>query len=460
MSVAKPSLFSILVGFLGVGCNVEGVAMDSLHSSDGPTIHFVNDDAEVTRAFLPDPIHVRLTGFPPASRVTLEASIPGYTSHASFRVDDDGSVDVASQAPLDGTYTGAEADGLFWSMAATNPDGAPIGDDIDVTMRAEVLGHVVASATLTRYVSAPGVVETKVRDDGLVGVLVTPREPGPHPALLAFGGSEGGIDWGRKTARLYASLGYTCLGLAYFGAPGLPRHLEDLPLEYFGRALSWLKRRPEVKADAIGVIGASRGGELALLLGATFSDIKAVVAHVPSGVRWPGDNPNDPYSDTGSWTLHGHELSYVHPTDEPPVYVTDAKGHSIEHDTPMFDAALDATSASALDKATTRVERVHGPVLMLASADDQIWPSCRLASVAMDRLTKTGHADSFEDDLVCYPDAGHILGTPGLPTTGLSVLPSKQHAWIALGGTPSGAARAGRDAFDRKRAFLEKALER
>jgi hypothetical protein len=95
---------------------------------------------------------------------------------------------------------------------------------------------------------------------------------------------------------------------------------------------------------------------------------------------------------------------------------------------------------------------------MLASGDDQIWPSCRLSTIAMDRLTRLGHKDAFGDDLVCYPDAGHIVGVPGMPTTDLGVVPLADHTWLAVGGTAAGTARAARDSFERKRAFLAKAL--
>jgi acetyl esterase/lipase len=457
MSPPKASLFSVLVSSFAVGCgNGDSSVAAEAMAARGPAIHFVTD-REVTQVFLPELVHVRLTGVPPESQVTLRASMPGYASYASFRADAAGSVDVASQAPLEGSYEGADADGLFWSMVATEAAVARPSDEIDVTLRAEVGGEVVASATLARFATAPGVVETPVHDDGLVAVLVTPATPGPHPALLAFGGSEGGIDWGRRAAHLYASLGYTCLGLAYFRATGLPPSLHDVPLEYFGKALSWMKRHPEVKPDAIGVVGASRGGELALVLGATFPEVKAVVAQVPSGVVWPGD-PQSSEAEAGSWTLNGEELAYLPPTDDGPVFTTDAEGYTVERDTPMMTATLDAASPAALDAATTRVERVRGPVLMLASADDQIWPSCRLSVIAMDRLTRAGHKDAFGDDLICYPDAGHILGTPGLPTTGLGLVPLTDHTRVSLGGTPAGTAHAARDAFERKRAFLAKAL--
>ncbi len=101
---------------------------------------------------------------------------------------------------------------------------------------------------------------------------------------------------------------------------------------------------------------------------------------------------------------------------------------------------------------------MNGPVLMLGAGDDQMWPSCRLAELAMKRLTAAGHTAKFADDLVCYPNAGHFLSAPGLPTTDPSLIRSDRHIWIALGGMPAGIAHAQRDAFERRRAFLATAL--
>ena len=50
---------------------------------------------------------MRLTGFPPAVPVTVRAAMPGYASRATFLSDAAGSVDVAAQAPEEGTYEGA-----------------------------------------------------------------------------------------------------------------------------------------------------------------------------------------------------------------------------------------------------------------------------------------------------------------------------------------------------------------
>jgi len=346
---------------------------------------------------------------------------------------------------------------MFWSMLATG-ETLPDTPTLDVHFAAEVDGSVVAEAALGRDAVAEGIVETPVDDDGLVAVLVTPPGAGPHPALITFGGSEGGLGSGKGLARFYASLGYTCLGIAFFAEPGLPQYLDEVPLEYFAKAIAWIEARPEVLPGAIAVMGGSRGGELALLLGATFPEVKAVIAQVPSGVVWPGWDPAKGLG--SSWTYQGVALPYLPSSNEPPTVTKDAEGHSVQHYTPSFNASLDEASPEELDAATIRAEHANGPVLMLAGADDQLWPSCRLAKIAMDRLTASKHADEHADHLECYPDAGHGIGAPGLPTTHAAVVEHPiTHEWLALGGTPAGIAHAARDAFDQKRAFLAAAFQ-
>jgi dienelactone hydrolase len=71
----------------------------------------------------------------------------------------------------------------------------------------------------------------------------------------------------------------------------LPRGLVKIPLEYFENAIRWMRAQPWLRDGFLAAWGPSRGGELALLLGATFSDINAVSAWVP---RATGRSQNIP----------------------------------------------------------------------------------------------------------------------------------------------------------------------
>ncbi len=100
-------------------------------------------------------------------------------------------------------------------------------------------------------------------------------------------GAGGGLSEG--AAETFASEGFAALALAYFGLDGLPRELVEISLEYFEGAIAWLRRHPKVEAGRVAVVGNSKGGELALLLGAIYpEDVGAVVGYAPSPIVWQG----------------------------------------------------------------------------------------------------------------------------------------------------------------------------
>ena len=215
-----------------------------------------------------------------------------WRSHAIFVADDAGRVDLSRMAPLSGTYSGIAPMGLVWSVqrdgAAAPRERLPAPDLSPVTaqLTAAIDGVVVAQASLLRHPVAPDVEVTPVRENGLVGMFYRPASDQPLPAMVVMGGSGGGLLGPDSYPGGLASQGYAVLALAYFGIEGRPAQLHLQPLGYFRTALDWLGAHPAVDETRIGVFGSSRGGELVLLLGATYPRIAAVVAHVPSHVLW------------------------------------------------------------------------------------------------------------------------------------------------------------------------------
>lgn len=67
-------------------------------------------------------LQIRLAGFKPRQRLTLSASLMDdggkvWESHAVFTCDTEGELDLPRAKPSSGTYRGADAMGLFWSMS-------------------------------------------------------------------------------------------------------------------------------------------------------------------------------------------------------------------------------------------------------------------------------------------------------------------------------------------------------
>lgn len=418
-----------------------------------PTLRFVADGGEVTSIFLADQVAVQLTGLSPKSQVLIEAEMSPWTSRASFEVADDGSVDTSRDAPISGSYTGVDVDGLFWSMDSERLVSV---QSTDVTFKVLVDGEPTLSSKLTRRFDVIGIRQVAVQGANLVGVLVVPPGPGPFPAIIAFGGSEGGLSGGFSYASDLVLDGYVVLALAYFdeqqSSRDVPSALANVPLEYFDRALAWLKQRPEVDAQRLGVIGGSRGGELALLLAARIPELRAVVADAPSGYVW-GGLTGQPHA----WTSANMGLSAVPPSGRAPDFVTTKLGNAYVL-TPVFADSVAKATPMQLEAARIQVENAGAAIAMFAGADDQLWPACDLAKVAYDKLVASGHAMAKGDVFNCYPGAGHLLSGVGLPSTWTSASTLTTGEILALGGTPQGTAKAARARLTQLRAFLSRTM--
>lgn len=272
----------------------------------------------------------------------------------------------------------------------------------------------------------------------LVGELHLPDGAGRAPALLILGGSEGGHGPAFHFAQTFAKRGFASLGLAYFGDPGLPATLENVPLEYFTRAIDWLSTQAGVDKTRIGVFGGSKGAEAALLIAARDPRIKAVVAGVPSSVAWQGYNPRNPVDPGPSWTLGGKPVPYA-PYDR----------------SAPFTGVLDLyqrSLAKAPADAFIPVDRIDGPVLLVSARDDKLWPSAAMGDQVIARLDKAKFRYPHRN--LAYADAGHAgFGEP--PPPGSAVPP----AMLALGGTAEGNLAMRADAWPKVLAFLDEALK-
>jgi dienelactone hydrolase len=362
------------------------------------------------------PVTLRVTAPSQLADAPAEVTVRGLdgpaTLHASWRAF--GGHEWAASVPLhassSGTATLRGVDGMkfLWSMrpagaAFKNPDFLPPADGpSDAALSVTVGGKTVARAKLSRRVTPASV---KLRDltkrkDGVVGVLFTPTTRTRRPAVVVFGGSEGG-NFMIDAAGLLAAHGYPTLSLAYFGEPGLPKELVNVPLEYFARAVRVLRRQPGVDPDHIVVMGDSRGGEAALLVASTFPHlIHGAIGLVPSATVYPA-----PAAELDAWTLHGKPV---------------ARGQ-------------------------IPVERITGPVLTAGAGDDDVWAS--RASVESIDHRLTAHHFRYEHHGLVYEQAGHLVGTamPYLPTPA---------SLLGFGGTARADAAAKADLWRHILAFL------
>jgi dienelactone hydrolase len=414
-------------------------------------------EVQLVKALIDEPITIRLHGFTAHQQVTLRARMgQDWRSYATFLTDAHGIVDIGIQQPLDGTYDRADAMGLFWSMALPpdvefQPSAMPTLSPhaaLIVRLEAEVDGAPVASVQVERQLVAPDVTRHEIRQDGLVATLFRPPGAGSHPTVIVVSSSEGGIP--EPQAALFASHGFAALALAYFGISPFPPTLAEIPLEYFGAALQWLMKQEGVNPQAIAVTGASKGGELALLLGATFPQIRAVVAYAPSGVLWQGQQilGAQPAEPRAAWTLGGKPLPFLR---YPP---------PIDRNSPRPTTAASLLSVlqdkETVERATVPVERTRGPILLITGQDDSLWPA-ELAEIAVRRLK--AQRFPFPVEHLSYPGAGHLIFVPPYgPTTIRSLRHPVLKRTIHYGGTTTGDAFARADSWPKVLTFLRRNL--
>jgi dienelactone hydrolase len=410
-----------------------------------------------------EPVRIIVGGLAANSPITLRAKSEAqdhlwWRSEIVINSGPDGQIDLGAKAPEAGSYQGIDAMGIFWSM---KPDKEPKNADhsfftvrdffeaIDTNIDVVESGQVVGSVTIKRRYSKTGVKCTPFKDAGLYGILCFPDDGRRHPGVLVIGGSEGGVGLPNVTV-LLASHGFTAVSLSYFGESGQPTTLQNIPLEYFKRAVDWMLTLPEIRSRRIAVFGVSRGTEVALQLAAMSSVIDAVVARSPSLVRWEGISahglPGGP-----AWTLSGKPLPYI-PNRVPlwfwTQYFWDKAISEPVRQTPLF--LYDLSVFGATDSAEIPVENIHGPILLLSGKDDQIWPGDMMADKLMDRLKQYGHA--YHDVHLPYDQVGHSIPCEYLPTAG-----DFSGLRLVIGGTAQGVAKAQRDSWPRILGFLTQA---
>ena len=412
-------------------------------------------------ALVDEPLTITVGDLTPGARVSIKSRLVDdagnrWSASADFRADATGRVDVAHVAPEPGgSYDGVEPMGLVWSLRPdTEGAGNPMLfrqrlDPMEMHIAAKTADGGATTKTIERRSIAPDVRRIEVRDRGLVGTLFEP-EGGPAPTLIVLSGSGGGLS--EPLAALFASHGFAALALAYFAAPGVPDELKAIPLEYFETAIDWLGERRSVRADRVGVVGSSRGGELALLLGSTFPRVGAVVSYAPSALVYGGLGRSGG-APSPAWLYRGEPVPWFQSKrPSAPLPATAPKGGIPL--TPGFLAGLE--DHEAVEQALIPVERVNGPILLVSGDDDLMWPSSRYASMIMSRLRHRGHA--FADRHLAYPGCGHLVNFPYVPTTvGASKHPITGHVF-AYGGTPRGQASAREDSWPKVLAFLHDAL--
>ncbi len=289
------------------------------------------------------------------------------------------------------------------------------------------LDHILFDGVKPKYVS----------ENGFRATLFANKDTENRPTIILIGGGHWGDYWGQE----FAKSNYVGLSLPYYREEGLPHLMEEIPLEYFEKAVLWLKEQPEVNPNKIIIMGASRNAELALLIASFFpNNIHGVIAYSPSSVSWSNTVlPFNSDSVKPSWTFKNQPIPYI--------VMDKIKGtptSTIETLTYWKNGLSDSV---AVNNASIQVENINGPILLLSGAEDEVWPSSMMSDMIENRIRNNQF--NFEFENIIYENAGHLISSnPNNPSTmrqGKMEIDGKSYDFN-FGGTENGDMAAQKDA--------------
>lgn len=214
--------------------------------------------------------------------------------------------------------------------------------------------------------------------------------------VVLLGGSEGGYPHVPHLVKRLVENDFSVAEIAYFGLPEGPKHLSEINVDAVSAEIQALGE----SYSCVGVLGASKGAELALVLASYKSVSDATVAVTAPHVVWQSSKIS--LLKASSWTIDGEPMPFV-PYDT--------------YSLAAVSAALDVRKAlnlhmRSLEKALPYkaaiipIENATQPVLIQAALHDQVWPSTDMANAIMDRVNRLNPANGFT--LKAY-DHNHFL---------------------------------------------------
>lgn len=246
-----------------------------------------------------------------------------------------------------------------------------------------------------------------MKADGFHAVLFRPgRDKYPGKALICFSGSDGRFEWSREVAAVFQAHGLTALALAYVMEAGLPRQFYRVPIDPLEAAA---KRLHEMGYEKVGLWGISKGAELALTAGSLLPGlVNAVIAVAPMNTVCQGFSKERGISIApgSSWSFHGEEVPYTgFGLEKFPLGQVLRKSLKARELT-MYDLYI-PLAENPNPEAVIRVENITGPVLLISSKMDTMWPSDTAAGKIMERLRE--HNFSYPCKHLSYDYGSHLF---------------------------------------------------
>uniref|UniRef100_A0A8C2GV18 Uncharacterized protein n=1 Tax=Cyprinus carpio TaxID=7962 RepID=A0A8C2GV18_CYPCA len=387
-----------------------------------------------SRAQVDEKVQIVVMNLLPNQKVTLHSLHQSedkdfWEAFGHYISDEYGTVTVAKDESLGGTYEGTEQMGLLWSMRPV-PGSRPGLRLRKMNILTPIVIHIsvygghlsqgfsqqtpLATSVIERWYVAPGVQRVNIRENGVRGTLFLPPGPGLYPGVLDLWGGGGGLVEYRSG--LLASHGFASMALEYLGPEDL--RTADVDVSYFEKAYQILQNHPKVQRDRMAMLGLSFGSAVTLSMAAYSKVIKPQCCVCISG---------------------SHVLI-----------------QAIENQVIHRNIILPIPSDPALK---VDVGRIKCPLLLVNAGDDQNWASVESAEDMEMMMEKAGNRDLLT--VLTYPGAGHLIEPPYSPhfrASNFILQEVKEKIVMLWGGQTKPHAYAQEDSWEKILAFLRKHL--
>ncbi|XP_043092371.1 bile acid-CoA:amino acid N-acyltransferase-like isoform X1 [Puntigrus tetrazona] len=406
------------------------------------------------RALVDEKFQIVIMNLLPNQKVTLHSLHQSedkdfWEAFGHYISDEQGTVTVAKDESLGGTYEGTEEMGLLWSMRPI-PGSRPGLRLRKMNMLTPMVVHIsvygghlsqgfrqqtpLTSSVIERWYVAPGVQRENIRENGVRGTLLLPPGPGPYPGVLDLWGGGGGLVEYRSG--LLASHGFASMALEYLAPEEL--RTADVDVSYFEKAYQILQNHPKVQRDRVAMLGLSFGSAITLSMAAYSKVIELRCCVCISGSHMcPVDK------------------SIFEVFEEIRKYRNRVRVNE-ENQVIYRDIILPIPSDPALK---VDVGRIKCPLLLVNADDDQNWASVESAEDMEMMMEKAGNRHLLT--ALTYPGAGHLIEPPYSPHVRASnyILQDMKEKIVMLwGGQTKPHAYAQEDAWEKILAFLRQHL--
>jgi len=298
----------------------------------------------------------------------------------------------------------------------------------------------------------------------LVGKIYSIKQEIKQPGILLLSGSDGKTPGENAIPASFieyiVNQGFVVFGLAYFAEKNLPDFLENIDLEYFQSAVSFFRSFESVDSSTIHLIGQSRGGELALLLGCYFKDsFTSITAIAPCHSICGGfPHPNVPawiykkqalkpflggFSTKSQSLTEAQDLQQAMMTNHIPYHENTQNDPCNIAD--LFHLKMHELNVKLCE---IEVEKIECPIFLLSGDLDEIWPSHFFCQSITKRLKEKKF--KYPVQHINYTQAGHGI----LASFNGSIYHPIGGFWCKLGGSEEGNLKANQNSWGDIAVFL------